>query len=194
MEHTMRSRVVLNGLAFALPVVAMALSADTSIVAAQSTLIATFRQENVPVDAPFKSFTGTIVYDITQPMSARAALDVDMTSLDIGDETYNAEVRKPAWFDSAHFPQATFRSTAIQPGIMGQTASAGKFTVIGTLTLKGRSLTVTVPIRVARAGKTNSYDGNFELSRKAFGIGDPTWKDVLDDKVRVRFHLTTAAP
>ena len=26
-------------------------------------------------------------------------------------------------------------------------------------------------------------------SRKAFGIGAPDWNDVVDDNVRVRFHL-----
>ena len=38
----------------------------------------------------------------------------------------------------------------------------------------------------------NAFDGSFELSRRAFGIGDPAWDSVLDDRVRVRFHLLAA--
>jgi hypothetical protein len=43
-----------------------------------------------------------------------------------------------------------------------------------------------------RAGHATSFDGSFDLSRKIFGIGDSSWEDVLDDKVRVRFHLQVA--
>jgi polyisoprenoid-binding protein YceI len=171
------------------------LAADGAIDARQSTIVATFRQEGVPVDAPFKRFSGTVVYDAAHPASASASVDVEVGSLDIGDESYNAEVRKAAWFDSAHFPQGSFRSTAIKPG------GADHFEATGTLSIKGKSLTITVPITVRHAGNATAFDGSFELSRKYFGVGDPDWDAVLDDKVNVHFHLqgngvtvTPAAP
>jgi polyisoprenoid-binding protein YceI len=170
-------------LSFAAAVAAAALAADVGINSAKSTLIATFRQENVPVDAPFKKFSGKIVYDAAKPETSSAQVTVDMTSLDIGDESYNAEVRKPAWFDSARFPQGTFTSTSIKPG------AAGHFEATGTLTIKGKAVTVVVPITSQTVGGSASFDGSVDISRKAFGIGDPAWGDVLDDKVHVRFHL-----
>ena len=157
------------------------LAADTNIDAAKSTVIATFKQEGVPVDAPFRKFSGRIVYDAKNVAAATASLDVETGSLDIGDEMYSAEVRKPAWFDSARFPNATFRSTAIKP------VAAGRFDATGTLTIKGKAATITVPVTAQAA--TNAFDGTLVISRKAFGIGDPAWNDVLDDKVSVRFHL-----
>jgi hypothetical protein len=33
------------------------------------------------------------------------------------------------------------------------------------------------------------FDGSFNMSRKAFGIGDPVWEGTVDDKVVVKFHL-----
>lgn len=164
---------------------AMALAADSNLVLAKSSVIATFRQESVPVDASFKKFNGKIVYDAARPAAASATVTVDMTSLDMGDPGNNAEVRKPAWFDSARYPLGTFCSTAIKPGI------AGHFAATGTLTIKGRVQTITVAIAVQRVGSANAFDGSFDLSRKIFAIGDPSWDDVLDDKVRVRFHLVT---
>ncbi len=163
--------------------VATALAADSSITLAQSTVIATFRQQDIPVDASFRTFSGTIAYDAARPEATRASLVVGMYSLDIGDEDTSAEVRKPAWFDSAHFPQSSFQSTLITP------RAAGHFDATGVLTIKGQARTITVAVTVQRSGRTNVFDGSFELSRRDFGIGDPAWEKVLDDKVRVRFHL-----
>jgi polyisoprenoid-binding protein YceI len=162
---------------------AAAAAGDASIDGTKSSIVATFRQENVPVDAPFRKFSGHVLYDPAQPSAAKAALDVDAGSLDLGSQEYNAEVRKKDWLDSATFPKASFVSSAIMPG------GAGHFGATGTLTLKGKSLTITVPVTVARVGAAQSFDGTFVISRKAFGIGSPDWSDVVDDKVSVKFHL-----
>jgi polyisoprenoid-binding protein YceI len=149
--------------------------------ATKSTVVATFKQEGVAVDSPFTRFTGKISYDAKNVAAATASLDVETASLDIGDPAYNAEVAKKAWFDSAAHPKATFRSTAIKA------VSATRFDATGTLTIKGKVQTITVPVTVNAAG--NAFDGTFAISRKAFGIGDPVWDSVLEDKVNVKFHL-----
>ena len=166
--------------------VATALAAGGTVIPVQSSLVATFKQQHVPVDAAFKRFAGSIVYDAARPAATVAELNVDMNSLDVGDDDSDAEVRKPAWFDSARFPQATFRSTAVTPG------AAGHFDAVGALTIKGKAQTITVTVTVQPKGGANAFDGSFELSRKAYGIGDPTWEGALDDTVRVRFHLLAA--
>lgn len=166
--------------------IAVALAADANLDTGKSTVVATFKQEGVPVDTPFKSFTGRIVYDPANVAAASAMLEVKTGSLDIGDEAYSAEVRKKQWFDSANFPTATFRSTAIKSG------GPGRFDATGTLTMKGKSLGITVPVTVKNAADGNVFEGSFTISRKAFGIGDPVWEDVLDDKVNVRFHLISS--
>ena len=162
---------------------AAALAADSKVELASSSIIATFRQQSVPVDAPFRNFSGTIIYDAAKPAATSATLSVDMTSLDVGDDDSSAEVRKPAWFDSARYPQAVFHSSAVKPG------AAGHFDATGTLTIKGRTQTITVGITAQSAGHGNVFDGAFEISRKAYGIGEPSWDGVLDDVVAVRFHL-----
>jgi polyisoprenoid-binding protein YceI len=149
--------------------------------ATRSTLVASFKQEGVAVDCPFTRFSGTIDYDPKNVAAATAVLEVDMKSFDIGDPAYNAEVAKKSWFDSAAHPKAQFKSTAIKP------LAANRFEATGTLTIKGRVATVTVPVTVGAAGA--SFDGSFTISRKAFGIGDPIWDEALDDKVAIKFHL-----
>lgn len=161
----------------------LAADAPTNINAGGSTLTATFKQEGVPVDAPLRKFSGRIVYDAAHVAEARASLEVTTGSLDIGDKAYNDEVHKKAWFDSATYPKAVFASTAIKA------TGAGHFEAAGTLTMKGRTISLTIPVTVSASGPNQVFDGTFVVSRKAFGIGDPGWDDVLDDKVSVRFHL-----
>ncbi len=160
-----------------------AAAGDPSIDPRSSSIIATFTQENVPVNAPFKSFNGRIDYDPAQPGASKAALEVDTASLDLGSSDYNAEIRKKSWLDCTGYPKASFISTAVRPGV------AGHFNARGNLTLKGRTQVVVVPVTVTKSGASTVFEGAIEISRKYFGIGDPEWDDVLDDKVQVHFHL-----
>ena len=162
------------------------LSADGSINSAGSSLVATFTQQRVPVDAAFKRFSGTIDYDAAHPEATKAALRVDVGSLELDDADASAELRKPAWFDYARYPNATFRSTSVKRG------ADGHLDITGTLEIKGRNQPITVAVSVQGSGAARAFDGSFELSRKAFGIGDPAWDSVLDDRVRLRFHLLAA--
>lgn len=151
--------------------------------ATKSTLTATFKQEGVAVESPFTSFKGVIDFDPKNVAGATALIDVDMASLDLGDPGYNAELRKKSWFDSATYPRAVFKSTSIKA------VNAARFDATGTLTVKGRVLTITVPVTVSTTAAGPVFDGSFAMSRKSFGIGDPIWEDVVDDKVTVKFHL-----
>jgi polyisoprenoid-binding protein YceI len=186
----MRIALSILGVAVAAALSAAALPADPhstaqTIQLQESTLVASFKQEAVTVDAPFKRFDGSIHYDPAHADATRATLHVDMSSLDIGDEDSDAEVRGASWFDSAHFPTANFESTRVTA------RDAQHFDATGNLTIKGRTrpVTVTVTVTVTAAAHGYVYDGSFELSRRDFGIGDPQWDSVLDDRVRVRFHL-----
>src|SRR5471032_1239473 len=73
----------------------------------KSSIIVTFRQENVPVDAPFKKFNGRIDYDPEHPGAAKAAIEITTGSLDLGSEEYSAEVRKKNWLDATTYRTAT---------------------------------------------------------------------------------------
>lgn len=158
---------------------ASALPVDTK----QSKLTATFTQMNVPVEAPFTRFTGSVAFDTANPAASEASLEVDTASFDIGDEDYNAEVRKKEWFDSSAYPKASFVSTQVKP------LSPGRFQAVGSLSLKGKSQPVTATFEAKTQGGRQVYEGSLPLSRKAFGIGDPEWEGVLEDTVTVKFSI-----
>lgn len=164
-------------------------AADTTpcnnIASDQSTIVATFEQEGVRVESPFTAFSGHIAFNPDDAAASSASLAVKTASFDLGDPMYNAEVRKQGWFDSDNHPEATFTATAIEA-----TGDSG-FNATGELTIKGVTDTVTIPITVTDTAGGHAFAGNFDMSRRTFGIGDPMWDDVLEDTVNVRFHLVT---
>ncbi len=170
-----------------IPALVLALAAGAAatpgIDASKSTLIVTFTQEKVPVEAPFKRFNGRIDYDPAMPNASKAALEVTTGSFDLGSDDYNSEVRKKDWLDSGTYPTASFISTSIKPG------APGHFDATGVLTLKGKTQTLTIPVSVSKLGAAMSFDGQLQISRAYFGIGDAEWNDVLEDKVGIKFHI-----
>jgi polyisoprenoid-binding protein YceI len=153
---------------------------------AASRVAAVFKQMNVPVEAPFRTFSAQIDYDAAKPAAAKASIDITTASFDIGDAMYNKEVAKKDWFNSAQFPKASFVSTAIAP------AGAGKLNVSGKLTLKGKSANVTFPLTVKAEGGKQIFEGQLPIKRLAYNIGEGEWKDtsMVADEVVIKFRIT----
>lgn len=155
---------------------------------AKSSVSATFKQMNVPVEAPFRTFAANIDYDAAKPAASKATVEITTASFDIGDAMYNKEVAKKEWFNSAQFPKATFVSTSIAP------AGAGKLTVSGKLTMKGKSADVRFPLTVKTEGGKQVFEGALPIKRLAFNIGEGEWKDtsMVADEVVIKFRVTAA--
>ena len=162
-------------------------AAERAIDPSKSTISAVFTQIGVPVEAPFTKFTGRVDHDPAKPAEAKAVLEIDTASFDIGDDDYNAEVRKPEWFDTAKFPKATFTASGLKP------AANGSFEAAGMLTLKGRTVDLKAPVTIKPEAGGSRYSGVVTMSRKAFGIGDPAWEDTVEDTVRIKFQIFVPA-
>lgn len=155
---------------------------------AHSSVTATFKQMNVPVEANFKRFNAQIDYDAAHPDKASARVDIDTASLDLGEAEYNKEIAQKDWFDSSRFPKATFISTAIRP------AGSSKLTVTGKLTIKGRVQDVSFPVSVKPEGGKQVFEGQLPIRRLAFNIGEGEWKDtsMVADEVVIKFHVAAS--
>ena len=174
--------------AFAAAALAASGAAHAQVDAAKSTITAVSKQMNVPVEGKFKKFTAQVNYDPAKPAAGSAKFAVDVGSYDLGDESYNDQVRGKEWFDAKTFPQATFVSSAIAP------AAGGKPNVIkvtGTLTIKGKSQQVVVPVTVTQQGALQMFDGEVPIRRLQFDIGTGEWKDTstVADEVTIKFHI-----
>src|SRR3569623_1179933 len=121
---------------FAAASLSVAGGALAQVDVAKSSLTATSKQMNVPVEGKFNKFTARINFDPARPAEGSAQLSIDVGSYDLGDDSYNEQVRGKEWFDAKTYPSAPFVSSAIAP------AGGNQFKVTGKLTIKGKSLTV----------------------------------------------------
>ncbi len=160
-------------------------AAAQQLVKPDSEIGFTSRQMGVPVDGRFRQFDAQVRFDPKNPDAARVAITVDLASVAMGAAEVEAEVVKPAWFDTARFPRATFESTAVRA------IGADRWEVAGRLAIKGAQRDVVVPVALARAGERATASGSFTIRRLDFRIGDGEWSDVslVANDVQVRFKL-----
>lgn len=164
-------------------------AAQAQVDPAKSVISAVSKQMNVPVDGKFKKFSASIDFDPAKPAAGKAQFSVDVASYDLGDESFNKEVRGKDWFDAAGFPSATFVSTSIAA------AGAGVYSVSGKLTVKGKTVDVVVPVAFKQDGPNQVFDGVLPIKRLQFNIGQGEWGDtsVVADDVQLKFHIVSAA-
>ena len=173
-------------LLLALPTAARA---QQALVPEQSRLAFVIQQMGVPVEGHFRRFDAQLAFDPARPANSRLGLTVDVASATLGSPEIDAELPKTVWFHTARHAQAVFQSTQVKA------LGAGRFEVAGTLTLKGVSRPVVVPVSLSQTGAganlTTTATGSFTLQRLAFRLGEQEWADtsLLADAVQVRFSL-----
>ena len=155
------------------------------LVPGQGRIAFVTKQMGVPVEGTFQRFDAQIAFDPKKPEGGSVALQIDVGSATLGLPQSDAELPKPAWFDAARFPKASFQSNAIKA------TGGGHFEVMGKLTIKGTAQNVTVPVDIAQSGGQSVATGTLTLQRLAFKVGDGEWTDtsMVGDDVQVQFKL-----
>ena len=161
-------------------------SAQQKLIPAQSEIAFTSKQMGVPVDGKFKKFDAQVSFDPKKPEAAKISFAIDLASVSLGTAETEAELFKPDWFSTKLFPQASFASTAVKA------VGAGKFDVVGKLTIKGVSRDVVVPVALTQSANSTAAVGKFTMKRLDFKIGAGDWGDtsLVADDVQVKFKLS----
>ena len=142
------------------------------------------QQMNVPVEGGFGRFAVQATFNPAKPEMGRFRVDLDVASIDTGSPDGDGEARRPGWFDTARFPQASFVSKSLRR------QADGRYLATGDLIIKGRSKAVTVPFALSRqAGGAWLAEGRLPVSRAAFDIGGGDWNDVVADQAEARFRI-----
>jgi polyisoprenoid-binding protein YceI len=124
----------------------------------------------------FGSLRGTVIVG-DDPADSAVEVEIDTASVDTGDETRDAHLRSPDFFDVEQYPTMTYRSTGVRPGADGHWLIEGELTVHG--------VTRPVPLDVVFEGGAADPWGNTragfsaraEVDREDFGL---TYNQVLE--------------
>lgn len=183
MNSFARSTVLLAVLALGVDAVADAAQyADVNPTA--STISFTYNQMGSRAYGTFKKFEGVLDFDTAHPEAAHARLTIDLDSIDAGSEDANSELKKPAWFDTASFPQAIFESTQFND--LGN----NRYRITGNLTLRGLTREVAVPVQLKADNTIGIFDGELTLERDDFKIGEGEWADTMvSNAINIRFRM-----
>ena len=184
LKATTRSKLTLLVYATTLTLSTLVYGA-TAVDLKSSSVSISVKQMNVPVTAKFNKFNATVDYNPAKPDTAKASVDIDIASFDLGEAEYNKEVLKKEWFNAAQFPKASFVSTSMKA------TGAANLIATGKLTIKGKTLDVSFPVTVKQEAGHQVFDGALPIKRLAFNIGEGDWKDtsMVADEVIIKFHV-----
>jgi polyisoprenoid-binding protein YceI len=155
----------------------------------QSSLTFVYKQMGVPVEGRFTKFSAQVSFDPAAPAAAKAALELDLTSVDAGSTEANDELAGKAWFDTKAHPKATFVAEDVRP------TGDNRYELRGKITVKGQTRAVSAPFTFTPRGDAALFEGAFVLERAAFAIGDGIWADfgTVANEVQVKFRFLATA-
>jgi polyisoprenoid-binding protein YceI len=135
----------------------------------------------------FDKISGSLNFDGVDPADSTVSISIDTASVDTPNAQLNSEIQGSAIFDTAHFPQATFKSTsATRTG-----STSGKVT--GDLTIKGITKPVTLDVTFNGGLKSpmggNAYLIGFHattfIKRSDFNMTNAMWSPLVGDDVKL---------
>jgi len=145
------------------------------------------RKMRFNLEGRFRKWKANVVFLPKDLAHSRAELEIDLGSIDVSNDEFESELKRPAWFDTDQFPVAHFVSHTMRH------VGADRYDISGRLTVKGITREVLVPITLRKDAAGNSVaEGNFILSRSSFGIGEgaPEAEGIANDvTIRIRMAL-----
>ena len=119
----------------------------------------------------FEVFDATLDGDPEHPEAATVTAVVDVSSLNVANPEFAAELLGPDWLDAASFPQATFKTYGLK--VEGENEAD----ISGDLTLKGKSQAVIIKAHLngsaydrLRGADVVGFSATLPINRTDFGI------------------------
>jgi len=140
--------------------------------------------------AHFGDVSGQIVYNAENVGASSVEVTLPMSGLNSHVGDFDEHLRSADFFDAAKFPNATFKSTAVE------SAGTNKLKVTGDLTIKDITKPVVLDVTINKFGEqpmakraAAGFDAVAKIKRSDFGVGAYA-PNVSDD---VELRITTEA-
>jgi len=153
---------------------------------ASSSVSFTARQMNTPVRGQFPRFAAEIRFAPDDLAGSGAEVVIDVAGATTGNPAVDAELRREAWFHAEAHPQARFAVARLT-----RTEGPAAYLAEGSLTLRGVTRPVSLPLAIAIEGATARATGEVRVSRTAFGVGQGQWSGtgVVADEVVIAVDI-----
>jgi polyisoprenoid-binding protein YceI len=125
----------------------------------------------------FNDFSGVINIDPAKPESSSVEFTIQAASIDSQSAKRDEHLRGADFFDVEKHPTITFKSSRVRP------AGKDRYEVTGTLTMRGVSKVITLPVaflgfvKTPWGGEVAGFETEVTLNRKDYGIN---WNKSLD--------------
>ena len=118
----------------------------------------------------FTKWGGTLQLDEQSPAASKAEIHIDVNSIDTNDANRDGHLKTPDFFDTARYPEITFKSTSVQAN------GPNRYRVNGDMTMRG--VTSPATLDVESGGQVKDPWGHTRcgfsvkgsVDRKAFGL------------------------
>ena len=158
--------------------VSSAFAADYTVDAAHSQVMFKVRHLGISsVSGRFDKFEGAFSYDPKAVGSATATATIDIASVNTNDAKRDGHLKDCDFFCAKDFGKMTFKTTKVTP------KEGNKFEVIGELSIKGISKTVTLQAEFQGEAKDPwgnqraAFSATGVINRKDFGL---TWDKLTE--------------
>lgn len=173
-----------------------AIAADTYVVdKGHSETTFQIRHLMSKVSGRFSDFDGRISVDPARPEASSVEFTIRAASIDTAVPDRDKHLRSADFFDVETYPEIRFKSTRIVP------RGGDAYAVTGTLTLRGVSKEITLPVLFLGFAKDPwdneraGFETSVTLNRKDYGL---VWNKALDnggvllgDEARITISLET---
>lgn len=164
------------------------------------------------LDAPLESISGQgtsisgqVSFDPATPAAMTGRIVLATESLTVGNPTMKGHLHSANWLDVAQFPEIVFEAKSLAKVVTADGTTKGEVT--GTLTVKGITKEVTVPVTIthlpgklgARLGKPELKGdllvlrAQFAINRSDYGIQAGQNTDKVSDRIELTLSLAGAA-
>lgn len=137
----------------------------------------------------FGKVNGVIHYNEANLAQSTVTATIDVTAVDTGESSRDADLRSPVFFDTAQFPTATFTSTAVYK-------SSGRLKIAGNLTVHGITKPVVLdvegpsaPIEDPSHKLRTAFSATTTLDRTAFALGGKYPASFIGNDVKLTIDL-----
>lgn len=151
---------------------------------AESKVSFVIKNFGLKVDGQLKGIKGSISFDPNALSNSSFNVSVNANTINTDNSARDKHLRKEDYFHVEKFPTISYASTKIS-----KTGTAGKYTVVGNLTMKGTTKPIEYDFTATPSNNGYTFKGSFTINRRDFNVGGKSLP--LSDMLTVNLEIAT---